>query len=319
MMRSVWRELAGRCAEAAASLAILATLTFFMARAMPGGPGYSIMGLRAQPAAVDAVNLQLGLDVPLWMQYAAWWRHLSQGSLGTSYLLNQPVAELLADYAGRTLPLQAAGLALGLVLALVAGCLHGAFYSAWPGRFLGGLALVIYATPGFVIGTVLVLCTEGRLPPGGFADLHEALPTLGDRLVHLILPALTIGLMTYAALARFVAESVHAELGKSYALTAAAKGLAPGAILLRHALPNALRPLVTLLGLALPSLFAGSVVVESLFAYPGLGWLLWRSAISHDYPILIGGVLVLGIATIIGNLAAEVLNAALDPRLRLEA
>jgi peptide/nickel transport system permease protein len=318
-MQSVWRELAARCAEAAASLAILVTLTFFMAHAIPGGPGYAIMGLKAQPAAVDAVNLQLGLDTPLWWQYATWWRHLAQGSLGTSYLLNQPVAALLADYAGRTVPLQALGLGMGLMLALTAGCLHGAFYRAWQGRLLGGMALVLYATPGFVIGSVLVLCTEGWLPPGGFADLHRAVPTLGDRLIHLILPALTIGLMTYAALAGFVAESVHAELGKPYARTAAAKGLAPAAILLRHALPNALRPLVTLLGLALPSLFAGSMVIESLFAYPGLGWLLWRSAISHDYPILVGGVLVLGMATIIGNLAAEAINAALDPRLRLAA
>jgi peptide/nickel transport system permease protein len=316
-MRGVGGQLAARAAEAALSLVLLVTLTFFLAHAMPGGPGYAILGNKAQPVAVDAVNLQLGIDTPLWVQYVTWWRHLAGGSLGNSYLLNRPVAPLLADYAGRTLPLQAAGLGLGVLLSLVGGLLHGALYTSWAGKLLGTIELIVYATPGFVIGTFLVLVCEGWLPPGGIADLHHVVPSLADRLLHLILPALCVGLMTYAGLARYMAESVDAELGRPYTRTAAAKGLGRLAILLRHVAPNAVRPVVTLLGLSLPALFAGSVVIESQFAYPGLGWLLWRSALSHDYPVLVGGVLVVGAATILGNLLADALNAALDPRTRL--
>ena len=225
------RYLATRIAEAALALVVLVTLTFFMVHAMPGGPGYAILGLKSQPTALAAVNLQLGVDTPILYQYGAWWRHLAHGSLGTSYVLNRPVAVVLLDYAGRTLPLQAAGLGLGLVLSFVGGLAHGALYRAWAGRLLGGLELLLYATPGFVIGTFLVLATEGWLPPGGIADLHQAVPSLTDRLAHLVLPATSIGLMTYSMLARYLAESIHAELASAYALTAAAKGLAPMPIL----------------------------------------------------------------------------------------
>ncbi|MEJ0049556.1 MAG: ABC transporter permease [Rhodospirillales bacterium] len=126
----------------------------------------------------------------------------------------------------------------------------------------------------------------------------------------------TIALVVYASLARFFAESVDGELARPYARTAAAKGLAFPAILLRHVAPNAVRPLVTLVGLSLPGVFSASVVVESVFSYPGLGWLLWRSALARDYPVLIGIVLVVGVVTIVGNLAADFVNAMLDPRLR---
>ncbi len=316
MMKGVASRLGTRAAEAALSLFVLVTMIFLFAHAMPGGPGYAILGLKSQPAGVDAVNLQLGVDTPIWVQYLTWWGHLLRGSLGTSYLLGRPVAALLADYAGRTIPLQAAGLLLGATLALAGGLLQGAFYRAWPGRVLGVAALILYATPGFVIATVLVLACQGWLPAEGVADLHAANPGLADRLRHLVLPALSIGLMIYATLARVLAESVDTELAALYTRTAAMKGLDRAAILLRHVARNALRPMVTLLGLSLPGLFAGSVVVESVFAYPGLGWLLWRSALSHDYPVLIGGTLLVGVATIAGNLLAEGVNAVLDPRIR---
>jgi peptide/nickel transport system permease protein len=138
---------------------------------------------------------------------------------------------------------------------------------------------------------------------------------VGDLARLLVLPAATMGLVVFAGLARFFGESVHAELGTAYARTAAAKGVGPWAVLLRHVMPNAVRPVVTLLGLSLPGLFGAGVVVESVFSYPGLGWLLWRSALAQDYPVLIGIVLLLGVATVVGNFLADLVNLLLDPRL----
>jgi peptide/nickel transport system permease protein len=130
------------------------------------------------------------------------------------------------------------------------------------------------------------------------------------------MPVFTVALTAYAGLAPYFAQAVHQELQAPYARTARAKGLTRWGVARRHVFRNALRPLVTMLGLSFPTIVAGSVVVESVFNYPGLGWLLWRSALSHDYPVIIGIVLLIGVATIAGNLAAELINTWLDPRAR---
>jgi peptide/nickel transport system permease protein len=154
----------------------------------------------------------------------------------------------------------------------------------------------------------------GWLPAGGANDLRLLHPGLADTLRHLVLPLSTVALAAFAGLAPYFAQSVDHELQRGYVRTARAKGLTPRDVLLRHVLRNALRPLVTMLGLSFPALIAGSVVVESVFSFPGLGWLLWRSALAHDYPVLVGIVLLVGVATILGNLAAELVNTWLDPR-----
>jgi len=317
--RLAWlaRAAAARLAQAAATLAILITITFLVAHAMPGGPAYAILGLRSTPAGVAAVDLQLGLDVPVWRQYLIWWAHLAQGDLGTSYLLNRPVAALLAEYQMRTAVLYGSGLALGTALAVAGGLLHGMWRRDWRGHGLAALELSLYALPSFFVGTLLMALFAtglGWLPAGGAYDMRVPHPGLADALRHLALPVCTVALATYAGLAPYFAQAVDAELHAAYALTARAKGLSPWGVALRHVLRNALRPLVTMLGLSFPALIAGSVVVESVFSFPGLGWLLWRSAIAHDYPVLIGIVLLVGVATIVGNLAAELINTWLDPR-----
>jgi peptide/nickel transport system permease protein len=296
---------------------VLVTLTFLAAHAVPGGPAYAILGMKATPQGVGAIDLRLGLDVPIWRQYLVWWMHLLHGNLGTSYLLNRPVAALLAEYQARTLALYGAGLSLGTVLALAGGLLHGQFFTVWQGRLLAAVELIFYALPSFFAGTVLMALFATHLhwlPAGGAHDLRLSEATAADTVRHLILPVSTIALAVYAGLAPYFSQSVAEELGRPYVRTARAKGLGTTAVLLRHVLPNALRPLVTLLGLSLPAMIAGSVVVESVFSFPGLGWLLWRSALAHDYPVLVGIVLLVGAATILGNLAAELVNTWLDPR-----
>jgi peptide/nickel transport system permease protein len=306
-----------RGAEAVVTLAMLVTLTFIAAHAVPGGPAYAILGMRATPAGVGAVNLQLGLDVPVWRQYLVWWLHVLHGDLGNSYLLNRPVAALLGEYLWRTLALYGGGLVLGTTLAVAGGLLHGMWFRDWRGRALASLELTLYALPSFFVGTALmaVLATSWHwLPAGGANNLRLLHPGVGDSLRHLVLPVCTVALAVYASLAPYFAQSVDQELRRPYARTALAKGLTPRGVVFGHVFANALRPLVTMLGLSFPAMIAGSVVVESVFSFPGLGWLLWRSALAHDYPVLIGIVLLVGVATVLGNLAAELVNSWLDPR-----
>jgi peptide/nickel transport system permease protein len=311
------RIIAARLSSSLLSLLILVTATFVMAHLTPGGPAYSILGLRATPQAVGSINMQLGLDVPLWRQYALWIWHLLHFQLGYSYLMNRPVAQVLATYERNTLAMYSIAVSIGALAAVGLGLVQGVYYRRWPGRLIGTLELAVYAVPSFFLATLLVYVFAirlGWLPAAGLADLHTASPGVGDYIAHLVLPVATIAIFVTAGLARYFAQSVGEELGKEYVRTAAAKGASFPRIVLGHVLRNALRPLVTLLGLYFPYIFGGGVIVETVFSYPGLGWLLWRSALSQDYPVLVAIVLLIGIFTVLGNLIADLVNGALDPR-----
>ena len=301
------------------SLIILITAVFFLARALPGGPAYAILGLRATPDAVGAVNMALGLNNPVWRQYLIWWAHLLHGDLGTSFLLNRPVTVLLAEYAGNSALLYAAGLGAAACLAVASGLVHGLCWKSWPGRAIGALEIAFYALPGFFLGTVLIAIFSGWLgwlPSSGMSNLRLQHPGLADTARHLILPVATIMLFGFAPLSRYFAEGVHAERESDYARAAAARGLPPWRIVVRHVLRNALRPFVTMLGLSFPAVISTTLVVETVFGYPGLGWLLWRAALRQDYPMVLGVVLVAGLVTMAANLMADLTNRWLDPRLR---
>ena len=315
------RAILNRLSSGLLSLVLLVTLTFFVAHLSPGGPAYAILGLKATPVSVDAVNMKLGLDVPLWHQFAIWWLHLLRGDLGYSYLMNQPVSGLIGTYEANTLSISVAAILLSTALTIAIGLVQGVHAAGWIGRAIGGLQLAVYALPSFFIATVLVLGFSVAwpvLPASGVASIRLEHPGAWDIVRHAVLPVATITIFTTAGLSRFFGQAVQEELGKEYVRTAAAKGVPPMRILFGHVLRNALRPLVTILGLSFPAIFAGGVVVETVFSYPGLGWLLWRSALSHDYPVLIAIVLLIGVFTILGNLAADLVNTALDPRARYE-
>lgn len=311
------RMVASRLMSSSLSIAVLVTLVFFMVHLTPGGPAYSILGQKATAASIAEVNARLGLNIPLWKQYLLWWWHLAHGELGYSYLISRPVGALLWRYELNTLVLYTLSIILSVLLSIVLGLVQGVYYGRWPARLIGGFQLGFYALPPFFVATMLVLWFAVDLPilpANGIVNLRLAHPGIGSYAAHLVLPVTTITLLTVCSLSRYFGEAVHEELGKEYVRTAAAKGLTYSAILLRHVLRNALRPLVTILGLSFPYIFTGGVIVESVFNYPGLGWLMWRSALSQDYPILIAIVLVIGILTVIGNLLADLANGLLDPR-----
>lgn len=317
----MFRLIITRLGTALLSLVILVTIVFAMIHATPGGPAYSILGQKATPEAVHALNVRLGLNHTLWHQYIVWWAHLFHGQLGYSYLLNRPVTQLIGDYLQNTLALYIGAILLSLVLSIGIGLVQGVYYGRLPARVIGALQLALYALPSFFVGTILILFFAIKwrlLPTGGISDLRVENPGWGVYARHLVLPILTVGLLGVAGLSRYFGASVHEELGKEYVRTALAKGLTFRAVLFRHVLRNALRPLVTMLGLSFPYIFAGSVLVETVFDYPGLGYLLWRSALSQDYPVISAIVLLIGVLTVIGNLLADLVNGLLDPRERYE-
>jgi len=315
------RMIATRLASSTLTIFILVTMVFFMAHLTPGGPAYSILGMKATATSVQQLNARLGLDAPLWKQYVIWWFHLFEGKLGYSYLLSRPVGSLLWQYEINTLVFYTVSIVLSTVLSILLGLVQGVYFGYWQAKLIGGLQLAGYALPGFFVAAMLVLWFSVELhwlPASGITNLREVNPGIGSYAAHLVLPVVTVTILTVSGLSRYFGEAVHEELGKDYVRTARAKGVGFSTILFGHVLRNALRPLVTILGLSFPYIFTGGVIVESVFNYPGLGWLMWRSALSQDYPILIAIVLIIGVLTILGNLLADIVNGLLDPRASYE-
>lgn len=310
-----------RLASSTLTIFILVTLVFFMVHLTPGGPAYSILGMKATATSVAQLNAKLGLDQTLLKQYGEWWWHLAHGQLGYSYLLNRPVGQLLWQYELNTLVFYTVSIVVSTVLSILLGLVQGVYFGRWPAKIIGGLQLAFYALPAFFVAAILVLWFSvdfPLLPASGITNLRLVHPGFGTYAAHLVLPVTTITLLTVSSLSRYFGEAVHEELAKDYVRTARAKGVSFPAILFGHVLRNALRPLVTILGLSFPYIFTGGVIVESVFNYPGLGWLMWRSALSQDYPILIAIVLIIGVLTVLGNLLADLVNGLLDPRASYE-
>ena len=317
MTRMILRRLASSCL----SLFILVTLVFFMAHLTPGGPAYSILGQKATPESVAQLNQRLGLNQPLIAQFGLWLWHLLHGQLGYSYLLNRPVGQLLWVYERNTLVFYSVSILVSTVSSILLGLVQGVWFGRWPAKLIGAFQLGFYALPPFFVAALLVLwfAVDLRwLPASGITDLRDPHAGVASFAAHLVLPVTTVSLLTISALSRYFGEAVHEELGKDYVRTALAKGVGFPAILFSHVMRNALRPLVTILGLSFPYIFTGGVIVESVFNYPGLGWLMWRSALSQDYPILIAIVLIIGVLTVLGNLLADFVNGLLDPRISYE-
>ncbi len=315
------RVLAQRLATSALSLVLLVTMVFFMIYATPGGPAYSILGVHASPLAVAALDRQMGLEHPLWQQYLTWWIHLLHGNLGYSFTQHAPVIDLMGSYLHNTLLLDAVAAGLAITLSIALGLLQGATAGRGLGRVIGAWQIVTYSLPSFFVGTVLILVFAadlGWLPPGGIRGSTGGPGFAADLWRHLLLPAVTLALPLTAGLSRYFGQQVRHEYREDYVRAARARGLAPLRIALAHVLRNAVRPLVTVIGLSVPALFVGGVLTESVFNYPGLGWLLWRSALEQDYPTVTALVLLIGLLTILGNLLADIINSLLDVQVRYD-
>lgn len=313
-----------RLAAGLAIVATVATLTFVAIHLAPGTPFFDA-DRPMDPAVAARLRARFGLDRPLPRQYVDYLARLAHGDLGESFSQRRPVGRVIADAAPNTLLLAGTALAIDFALGIAIGLAQAAQARRRLDVALTNATLFFYSLPTFWLGLVLLLVFGQWLhwfPVGGVTDpvLHDVMSPGGrllDHLRHLALPAFTLGLVGAAGTARYQRAALLETLHEDYVRTARAKGLAERQLLLRHALRNALLPVVALLGVALPFLLTGAVVVETVFAWPGLGKVAADAIGARDYPLVLGTTLLASILVVLGSLLADVLTTALDPRVRL--
>ncbi|AFV12673.1 oligopeptide transport system permease protein AppB [Thermacetogenium phaeum DSM 12270] len=260
-----------------------------------------------------------GLDKPLPVQYLVWLGQLLHGNLGRSQLTGEPVAEVIGEHLQATLALMGISYLLIVVISIYFGVVSAKKAGSLLDHAFTALGFALYATPNFWLALILIYAFSLKLnifPVCGTGYTREAAFSLMGFLHHLALPSLVLALTTVPWYSRFLRSSLLEVLTSDFILVARAKGLTERAVLLRHALRNALLPFLTLLGMAFPHLVGGSVVIETIFAWPGVGRLLVESALRADYPVLMGLVLLISTFVVLGNLLADVAYAVVDPRVR---
>ncbi len=313
-----------RLAAALAIVFAVLTLAFCAIHLAPGTPFVSPQDRGMDPAIVARLERLYGLDRPLPVQYAKYLVAVLHGELGESFALRRPVADALAEALPNTLLLAGAALLLDFGLGLALGVYQAARARRAGDVVLGNAALFVHSVPTFWLGLLLLLVFAQRLhwfPVGGTHDpvLCRSVASLRcalDRGWHLALPALTLGVVGAAGTARYQRAALLEVLGQEFVRTARAKGLSERRVLLVHALRNALLPFITLGGLALPFLLTGAVLVETVFAWPGMGRLAVTAIFQRDYPVVIAAAAAASVLVVLGSLAADVLYAVADPRIR---
>lgn len=304
----------------AAVLAIgAATLVFVLLHAVPGDPVRIFLGDFATEAQMQAVRQKLGLDRPLPQQYLVWLLGLAHGDLGTSLAQNTPVSTMLLERLPRTLELTLVSILLALVVGIPFGIGAALRRGRAPDVLLTLGALGSLSVPVYVSGTVLVLIFAVGLhwlPASGYVEFQQ---NPARHLSLLIAPSLTLGSHLAASLARMSRSSVLEVIGQDYVRTARSKGLAEAAVMLRHVLRNSLVPVTTTVGVQAGNLLGGAVIVETIFAWPGLSSLMFRGIETHDYPVVQGCVLLISMLFILFTLVMDVVNVMTDPRLRTDS
>lgn len=301
-------------------LIILTILAFAVMRLAPGDPivvQFSSLEVLSGEQ-VEALRAYYGLDQPLFVQYLQWLGHLVCLDLGNSFIGGQPVIQVIGERIGPTLLLTSTALIISLVGGVLAGVVSSQYVNSWLDHLLAVLAFFGYSIPGFwaaLMAIALFAMTLHWLPVQGMVTAGQD-TTLLDVARHLVLPALVLGLEGTASITRYVRSSMLEVLGEDYIRTAQAKGLSQYLILRRHALRNALLPVITILGLRLPGLLTGSVLVETVFAWPGMGREAVLAATSRNYTVTMGLVVIVGTMTIFGNLLADLAYQWADPRIR---
>lgn len=298
----------------------ISLLTYMLITMLPGSP-IDFM-LNSNYTAEDYLELlkEFGFDAPWYEQYWLWLQGILQGEWGTSYQTNQPVLQMIADRMPSTLLLMGVGMALSIIMSIPLGVLCAVKQNSALDYSLSTVSFLGSSFPGFFMAMVIIYFFNVKL---GWFPASGMYSSVGDRTVsdlihHLTLPACTIAFSHMGQMVRYVRGSVLEELGKDYLRTAAAKGVRPSARVMIHALRNSLLSVITLIGMQIPSLFGGSVIIEKIFAWPGVGTLLNSSTTARDYPVLLIMILISAIVVALANLLTDIIYAVVDPRIRLK-
>ncbi|MEJ2539042.1 MAG: ABC transporter permease [Gemmatimonadota bacterium] len=327
------RFLLRRLLLAVPLLLAVATLLFGLMEAAPGDPSEIWVHPGMSAEVQEQVRRNMGLDQPVVVRYLRWIGSLGRGYLGFSYSRGQPVAAVLGQVLPETLLLTGTALVLAFLLGIGVGVIQAARQNGWLDRGLNLLVLFFYSLPAFWLGIMLILVFSYgaqvlwdwpfHLPVSGARSVDYDLMGPGERVLdrvwHLVLPVATLVLVLAAGIARYARSGMLEVLRTEYVRSARGRGLSDRQVLLRHALPNSLLPLITLLGLYLPVLFSGAVFVETIFAWPGMGKAMVDAVSTRDYPLVLAGSLLFAAMVVVGNLVADALYALADPRVRYDA
>ncbi|MEU5716819.1 ABC transporter permease [Streptomyces sp. NPDC020403] len=311
------RYLARRLAFLAVSLALASVVLFVLLRLLPGDPANALTAVGAGPEQIAAARHAIGSDRPLPEQFTHWLGQLASGDLGTSFVSSLPVGPEVAARMDVTVPLTLAAFVLAVLVAVPAGFTAAYKRHTWYGALLSGVSQLGIAIPVFWLGMILIAVfalNAGWLPSGGFPQDGWAEPAEAIR--SLVLPVVTIALVMSASLIRYVRSATLDVLGSDYLRTARALGSSFGGAMRRHGLRNASVPVISVLGIELASTLLGAVVVESVYALPGLGSMLATGIAQHDYPVIQGVLFVSTLAVLVIGFVADLVQRIIDPRLR---
>ena len=286
------------------------TLIFSLIHMIPGDPAVQIAGEGARPADVIAIRKALGLDQPLWSQYVHYLGRIAHGDLGVSFRTSTPVAQEIMLRYPATMELAFGAMFVAILVAFPLGMISAIYRNSWIDNVARFFALIGVSMPSFWFGPLLIIA---------FAINHTWFPVSGreEGLKSLVLPAVTMGLALAAILTRMIRVSVAEELNQLYMTTAIAKGVTRSKAIFRHALKNALIPVITVLALQFGSLLTGAIITEQIFSWPGLGRLLIQSINTRDYPQVQASILVIALTYIMVNFISDLLYAVVDPRIKL--
>lgn len=307
-----------RVLQAIIVILLVTMITFALLRAIPGNVAIAILGPTAyrNPQVIAQFNAQYGFDKPWFAQYFLWLGHLLQGNLGYSWKLNQSVSSLLGSHLPKTIILVGISTILALLVAIPIGVWQAVRRNKIADYTFTTFSFLFYAAPSFFVGTVLIMVFSDKLHIFGAEGPQGGLVNDITDWKDLTLPVVTLALITFALFSRYMRSAMLDNLTEDYVRTARAKGASERRVLVRHVLRNSLIPIATLVGLNFPLIVSGALITESVFNYPGMGYLFFQSALQQDYPVLLGVLIVVALATVIGSLLADIAYAVLDPRVR---
>jgi len=293
-------------------------LTFILVHLEPGSTARAVLGHQATPARIALFNNTYGLNRPLPVQFVLYCNNVLHGNFGISYTYGQPVSTLIAQRLPRDVVLLGASTLLALIIGLPMGLYQAVHHGTVRDDIVAGTWFTLYSAPDFMEALLLIAIFSVHFHlfqpnlPGGITSVGGVFADPNA----LVLPMVVLAINSVASFSQYMRSSAIEELTQDYIRTARAKGVRQRLILTRHLLRNALLPIVTILGLSLPDIVAGAVIAEAIFNFPGMGLLFWQAALSHDFPVLLGATLIIGVATVVGNLAADIAYGVLDPRIR---
>ncbi|AJD44735.1 ABC transporter permease [Rhizobium sp. SEMIA 4085] len=292
----------------------ISVITFILVRLIPGDPARNLLGSRATPTAIANIRAQYGLDQPMWLQYLYFLKNLADGEMGKSILYKIDVLRLIVTRIEPTVALVASSVILSILIAMPMAAIAARNAGKAPDHAVRIVSTFGIGFPPFWLGLMLIILFSvelGLLPVSGYGA------TIGDKLAHLILPSLTVALSLSTVLTRSLRAAMIESLKSDVATAARARGMPEHIVFWRHVVPNSLVPTVNLLAVNIGWLIGGSVVVESVFAIPGMGQLLVRAIFSRDYMVVQGVAMVFACATVLVNFVADIVTVAIDPRVRL--